>query len=221
MNAFYRRHDDRKTVIAFQREIGRGGSAQDDGSASVLHDVAEKRPAGTYSAVVRRDIHQGAGVRIKPSRCDLNSIVRYDPGFKRDLAGLPAIQADPRSIGRHVSGGLVDIDRELGCTVYCQRIPADMRDLCSACVVEVDCDEEQSLFRSGFKDELFLPLNFHHAVGIAKNIRSNEKLRAQLLGCRGGRLCAGRWRGVQWFQCVVRHRVRENKFKLWKWVWTE
>jgi hypothetical protein len=116
-------------------------STQDDGSASVLHDVAEERSAGTDSAVVRRDIHQGADVRIKPSCCDLNSIVRYDPGFKRDLVGLSAIHADPRSIGRHVGGGLMDIESELCRLVYRQRIPSNMRDLSPVCVIEVDRDE--------------------------------------------------------------------------------
>jgi hypothetical protein len=130
-----------KQLSHFSVESAEERSAQDDGSASVLHDVAEERPARTDSAVVRRDIHQGACMRIKPSRCDLNSIVRYDSGFKCDLAGLLAVQADPWSIGRHVGGGLMDIDRELCCLVYHQRIPADMRDLSPVCVIEVDRDE--------------------------------------------------------------------------------
>jgi hypothetical protein len=107
----------------------------------------------------------------------------------------------------------MDIDRELRRLVHHQRIPAGMRNLSPACVKEIDRYEKQSLFRPGFKDKLLLPMNLHHTVGIAKNIRSNEKLRAQLLGCRGGRLSARRWPGVQRFQRIVRHRVPEIGFK--------
>jgi len=169
----------------------RAVSAERHGPALIFADVTEEGHAGPDAAVVRRDVHEHALVRIEFSQHHLDFLVPDGTGFQYCLAGGLIGDSYPWKVPGYAVVGAVDVDAELIGGVQSRNIAAKMADVRAGVAVEIKCNEEEALLRFRFQEKLFLPLDPDHSVGVAEFIGPDEQFEPLLGGFRVDRIGSG------------------------------
>lgn len=93
-------------------------------------------------------------------------------GLQDCLAGFLVHHFEPGQIGKQCRRGIARVEREASTIVECPTIPAQMGDMVSAAVVQVDGKQDPVMLGAEFEHKLFLALNPENAVRVSKNVGS-------------------------------------------------
>jgi len=150
--------------------------SQDRRSASRLEDVAEQGLVRSYPAEMRGDLDQLAAMGVELAGGDVHLAAWSNRGFQQRFAGLLIRDLEPRKMRKKGRGRIARIDAETIALVERPPIPAQVRDVVAAAVVEIHGQHHTVMARAYLQYELLFPLYLDDAVRIAKNIRAEPQL---------------------------------------------
>ena len=122
---------------------------------------------------MRRNFDRRAFMRAEPSGRNSNSVLGCHGCFKDDGVRSLVMDADSRRLIWRIDSDPLQINGKLTSLVQHHHIPANMGDMCTGFIVEIDGRVEHPVF--GLEDELLLSMDLDHPIGIAKSVGADQE----------------------------------------------